>query len=133
NGICTPHTQTGAGGGYGQLRRMVSGKARLPFSGRYHTGTARRVRRGSVGMMPSISLALLVLVGIASPAALLVLLGCGSLLNRPLKERWTGPIAAGSMMTACAALSAALVVYGVTGTSGRLLSFGAWATSAAGG
>src|SRR5438094_1867479 len=84
-------------------------------------------------MMPSIPLASLVLVGIGSPAALLALLGCGSLLNRPLRERWTGPIAVGSMMTACAALSAALVVYGVTGTGARLLSYGAWSASHEGG
>ena len=84
-------------------------------------------------MMPGISLASLVLVGIGSPAALLALLGCGSLLNRPLRERWTGPIAVGSMMTACAALSAALVVYGVTGTGARLLSYGAWSASHEGG
>src|SRR5881397_2437069 len=84
-------------------------------------------------MMPSIPLASLVLVGIGSPAALLVLLGCGSLLNRPLRERWTGPIAVGSMMTACAALSAGLVVYGVTGSGARLLSYGTWSASHAGG
>jgi NAD(P)H-quinone oxidoreductase subunit 5 len=59
----------------------------------------------------------------------LALLGCASLLNRPLGERWTGRIAAGSMMIACAALSAALVVYGVTGTGARLLSYGAWSAS----
>ena len=40
-------------------------------------------------MMPSLSLALLVLVGVGSPAVLFSLLGCASLLNRPLPEQWT--------------------------------------------
>jgi NAD(P)H-quinone oxidoreductase subunit 5 len=80
-------------------------------------------------MMPGVSLAVLVLVGVGSPLVLFVLLGCASLLNRPLPERWTGPIAAGSMLTSCAALFMALVVYGATGTGARLLSFGAWSGS----
>src|SRR5438093_629474 len=84
-------------------------------------------------MMPSLSLTLLVLVGVGSPTVLLAVLGCASLLNRPLPERWTGRIAAGSMMTACASLSVALVVYGVTGTGQQLVSYGAWSTSHEGG
>jgi NAD(P)H-quinone oxidoreductase subunit 5 len=80
-------------------------------------------------MMPGVSLAVLVLVGVGSPLVLFGLLGCASLLNRPLPERWTGPIAAGSMLTSCAALFMALVVYGATGTGARLLSFGAWSGS----
>jgi NADH-quinone oxidoreductase subunit L len=80
-------------------------------------------------MMPSVPLAVLVLVGIGSPAVLFALLGCGSLLNRPLPERVTGPIAAGSMLTACAALSMAIVVYGATETGARLVSFGTWSGS----
>ena len=80
-------------------------------------------------MMPSLSLTLLVLVGVGSPTVLLAVLGCASLLNRPLPERWTGRIAAGSMMTACASLSVALVVYGVTGTGQQLVSYGALSTS----
>jgi len=84
-------------------------------------------------MMPSLSLTLLVLVGVGSPTVLLAVLGCASLLNRPLPERWTGRIAAGSMMTACASLFVALVVYGVTGTGQQLVSYGAWSTSHEGG
>jgi NAD(P)H-quinone oxidoreductase subunit 5 len=84
-------------------------------------------------MMPSVSLTFLVLVGVGSPALLLALLGCASLLNRPLPERWTGRIAAGSMMTACAALSMALVLYGFMGTGARLLSYGTWSASHEGG
>jgi NADH-quinone oxidoreductase subunit L len=84
-------------------------------------------------MMPSLSLTLLLLVGVGSPAVLLALLGCTSLLNRPLAERWTGRIAAGAMLTSCAALSAALVVYGVTRPGARLLSYGTWSASHEGG
>ncbi len=84
-------------------------------------------------MMPSLSLTLLLLVGVGSPALLLALLGCASLLNRPLPERWTGRLAAGSMLTSCAALSAALVVYGVTRPGARLLSYGTWSASHEGG
>jgi len=84
-------------------------------------------------MMPSLSLTLLVLVGVGSPAVLLAVLGCASLLNRPLPERWTGRIAAVSMITACASLSVALVVYGVKGTGQQLVSYGAWSASHDGG
>src|SRR5262245_34824552 len=84
-------------------------------------------------MMPSLSLTLLVLVGVGSPAVLLALLGCASLLNRPLGERWTGRLAAGSMLISSAALSAALVFYGVGRTGARLLSYGAWSASHASG
>ena len=84
-------------------------------------------------MMPSFSLAFLVLLGVGTPALLLALLGCGSLLNKPLPERWTGPIAAAAMMTSCAALTAALVLHGATNAGGRLLSYGSWSASQEGG
>jgi NAD(P)H-quinone oxidoreductase subunit 5 len=84
-------------------------------------------------MMPSVPLQLMVLIGVGSPAALLAVLGGASLLNRPLPERWTGSLAAGAMMTACAALSVALLVYGTTRTSTTLLSYGAWSASHEGG
>jgi NAD(P)H-quinone oxidoreductase subunit 5 len=84
-------------------------------------------------MMPGLSLTLLVLVGVGSPAALLAILGCASLLNRRLPERWTGRIAASSMMIACASLSVAFVVYGVTATGEQLVSYGAWSSSHEGG
>jgi NADH-quinone oxidoreductase subunit L len=85
-------------------------------------------------MMPSsLSLTFLMLAGVGSPAVLLALLGCASLLNRPLPERWTGRITAASMMTACAALILAFVVYGITGTGARLLSYGEWSASHDGG
>jgi NAD(P)H-quinone oxidoreductase subunit 5 len=84
-------------------------------------------------MMPSVSLALLVLVGVGSPAVLFAVLGCASLLNRPVPERWTGPLAAGSMLMSCAALSVALVVYSATGTDARILSYGSWSASHEGG
>jgi NAD(P)H-quinone oxidoreductase subunit 5 len=84
-------------------------------------------------MMPSLPLQLMVLIGVGSPAVLFVLLGGASLLNRPLPERWTGPLAGGSMLMACAALSLAFVVYGTADTGTRLLSYGAWSTSHQGG
>jgi NADH-quinone oxidoreductase subunit L len=83
-------------------------------------------------MMP-LSLTVLVLIGVGSPAVLLALLGGASLLNKPLPERWTGRIAAGSMLTSCTALSLALVFYGITGTGARLLSYGTWSASREGG
>jgi NAD(P)H-quinone oxidoreductase subunit 5 len=84
-------------------------------------------------MMPNLPLTLLVLVGIGSPAILLGLLGGASLLNQPLGERWTGRLAAVSMLISFAALSAALVVYGIGGTGARLLSYGAWSSAHEGG
>ena len=78
-------------------------------------------------------LTLLVLVGVASPVMLLTLLGGASLANRPLPERWTGGLAAGSMTIAVAALTVAFVVAWSTGTGTQLLSYGAWSTSHAGG
>lgn len=84
-------------------------------------------------MIPSLPLTLLVLVGVGSPAILLALLGGASLLNRPLGERWTGRLAAGSMLVSSAALSLAFIVYGIGGTGARLLSYGAWSTSHEGG
>src|SRR5262250_1250984 len=84
-------------------------------------------------MMPSLSLSLLVLVGVASPAILLTVLGCASLLNRPLPERLTGRIAAASLLTSCAALTAAFVLYGATEKDARLISFGSWSSTHEGG
>jgi NADH-quinone oxidoreductase subunit L len=84
-------------------------------------------------MTPTVPLQLMVLVGVGSPAALFALLSAASLVNRPLPERWIGPLAAGSMLTSCAALSAALLVYGTISSSTTLVSYGAWSTSHAGG
>jgi NAD(P)H-quinone oxidoreductase subunit 5 len=84
-------------------------------------------------MMASIPLTVLVLLGVGSPAVLFALLGGASLINRPLPERWTGPLAAGSMILSCVALLAALVVYGTTATDTQLLSYGAWSTMHEGG
>ncbi len=77
--------------------------------------------------------ALLVLIGIGSPAVLLALLGIASLLNRPFGERWTGGLAAASMIVSSAALSAALAGYGAIGTPAQLLSYGSWSASHEGG
>ena len=84
-------------------------------------------------MMLNLSLAGMVLVGVGSPALLFALLGGAAILNRSLPERWTGVLAAGSMMVACAALSVALVVDTATGTGTRLLSYGEWSSSYQGG
>jgi NAD(P)H-quinone oxidoreductase subunit 5 len=84
-------------------------------------------------MTPTVPLQLLVLVGVGSPAALFSVLGIAALVNRPLSERWTGPLAAGAMLISCAALSAALLVYGTTSSATTLLSYGAWSTPNEGG
>ena len=84
-------------------------------------------------MTPNLPLTWMVLVAVASPAVLLAVLGGASLLNRPLPERWTGGLAAGSMTIAFVALSVALVVLGATGSGPRLISYGAWSSSHEGG
>jgi NADH-quinone oxidoreductase subunit L len=84
-------------------------------------------------MTATFSLTWLVLVGVGSPAFLLVLLGGASLVDRPLPERWTSAIASGSMIVACAALSAGLLVHGTAAPGRQLLSYGAWSTSHDGG
>ena len=83
--------------------------------------------------MPIIPLTVLVLAGVGAPALLFALLGVASLLNRPLPESWTGPLAGSAMTIACAALVAALGAYEMTGTGTQLLSYGAWAASYEGG
>ena len=84
-------------------------------------------------MTAGIPLISLVLVGVGTPAILFAVLGGASLLNRPLPERWTAALAAGSMASSCAALSVALVVYGITATGTQLVSYGAWSASREGG
>ena len=79
--------------------------------------------------MPSIPLTVLVLLGVGSPALLLALLGVPSLFNRPLSERWTGYVAGTAMTISCAALFIAFLVYGVSETRPRLISYGAWSAS----
>lgn len=83
--------------------------------------------------MPSIPLTVLVLVGVGAPALLFAILGVASLVNRPLPERWTGPLAAGSMALACVALLIAFLVYGLIRPDAQLLSYGAWSTTYEGG
>jgi NAD(P)H-quinone oxidoreductase subunit 5 len=84
-------------------------------------------------MTANLPLSWLVLIGVASPAALLALLGGASLVSRPLPERWTAPLASGAMTLAFAALLSALVVTEATGTGPQMLSYGAWSTSHEGG
>ena len=78
-------------------------------------------------------LAWMVLVGVGSPAALFALLGTAALLDRPLPERWTGTLAAVTMLVTCVSLSLALVIQSATGADIRLLSYGAWSSSREGG
>jgi NADH-quinone oxidoreductase subunit L len=80
-------------------------------------------------MMASLTLTVLVLVGVGAPVVLFGVLGAASLLNRPLPERWTGGLAASSMTVACAALLAAIVVHGTSGGGAQLLSYGAWSSA----
>ena len=84
-------------------------------------------------MTLELPLTLMVLIGVGSPALLLALLGGASIINRPFPERWTGALAAGFMLIACAALLAALVVQGASNTGPRLISYGAWSTTHEGG
>ena len=84
-------------------------------------------------MTLNVPLAAMVLVGVGSPALLFALLGGVAILNRSLPERWTSALAAGSMLLAWAALSAAFVVHATTGAGTRLLSYGAWSSSHEGG
>src|SRR5262249_16867156 len=122
----------------GGVCHLVSGQAWIPSSGSHRaknggiTGLASD--RGTATVMtPTLPLQLMVLVGVAPPAALVALLSAASLANRPLPERWTGRLAAGSMLTSCAGLSAALLVYGTTISGTTLVSYGAWSTSHPGG
>ena len=73
------------------------------------------------------------LVGVASPALLLAVLGGTSLLNRPLPERWTASLTGISMAATLLALLLALVVYGPATTGAQLLSYGAWSAAHEGG
>jgi NAD(P)H-quinone oxidoreductase subunit 5 len=77
----------------------------------------------------TLPLASLVVVGVGSPLVLFGILGGASLVNRPLPERWTGVLAAGSMTVACAALLGALIIAGATRQGPLLLSFGSWSAS----
>ena len=79
--------------------------------------------------MPGIPLTVLVLIGAGSPAVLLLLLGVTSLLNRPLRERWTASLAGAFILVSFIALSLAFVVYGATATEAQMLSYGTWSTS----
>jgi NAD(P)H-quinone oxidoreductase subunit 5 len=84
-------------------------------------------------MMSMASMEVLMLVGIGSPAALLIVLGAASVFNRPLWEQWTGRLAAASMMISFAAIGSAFLVY-VTARPGTVVvSYGSWSTSHEGG
>jgi NAD(P)H-quinone oxidoreductase subunit 5 len=79
------------------------------------------------------SIEALMLIGIGTPAALLVLLASASVLNRPLWEQWTGRLAAVAMTISFAAIMSALLLYLATGTGEMLVSYGYWSTAHEGG
>ena len=80
-------------------------------------------------MTAMVSLEVLILAGVGSPAALFAWLGVASLVNRPLPERWTGRLAALCMAVSFASLGAAAVLYVTTRTGSMVLSYGAWSSS----
>lgn len=84
-------------------------------------------------MTSNIPFAWLVLVGIGMPLLLFAVLGGASVFNRQLPERWTGAFTAAAMVTSCLAFAAALLVHGIAQTGTRLLSYGEWSTTRAGG
>jgi NAD(P)H-quinone oxidoreductase subunit 5 len=84
-------------------------------------------------MMPSATLAGLVLVGVSAPALLLAVLGAASLVNRPLSERWISALAATALTLSCATFIAALVLHGVAAPGPQFLSYGAWSGAHEGG
>jgi NAD(P)H-quinone oxidoreductase subunit 5 len=79
------------------------------------------------------SLEVLMLVGIGTPASLLVLLAVASLLNRPLWEQWTGRLAAGAMAISFGAIGSALLLYTAASSGTVLVSYGYWSTAHEGG
>jgi NAD(P)H-quinone oxidoreductase subunit 5 len=82
-------------------------------------------------MISTVSLEVLLLTGLGSPAGLLVVLGSASLLNRSLPERWIGRLAAASLTISSAALGVALLVFLTTRTAPVVLSYRAWSASSA--
>ena len=84
-------------------------------------------------MISMTSLEVLMLVGIGTPATLLVLLAAASLLNRPLWEQWTGRLAAGAMTISFAAIGSALLFYAAARPGTVLVSYGYWSTAHEGG
>ncbi len=84
-------------------------------------------------MISNVPFAWLLLAGVGSPALLFAVLGGASLLHRRVPERWTGTLAAAAMGVSFVALTAALLVYGVTRPGTRLLSYGEWSSSHGGG
>jgi NADH-quinone oxidoreductase subunit L len=85
------------------------------------------------GIITSVPLTVLVLVGVGAPMLLLALLGGVALLNRSLPERWTAAATGVAMSVAFGALLAALLGWGWTARGARLISYGAWSTSHQGG
>jgi NAD(P)H-quinone oxidoreductase subunit 5 len=83
--------------------------------------------------MPGLTVSALVVAGIIAPAILLAILGGASLVDRPLRERWTGGLAAIALGISSVALPAALIIQIASGAGPRELAFGTWSTSHDGG
>src|SRR5262249_30070357 len=115
-GFSPPHPGASPPGRRRRFGHLVSGQARLSSAGGH---------RAAPRMIPSATLAGLVLAGVAAPALLLAVLGGASLVNRPLPERWTSVLAARAMAVSSAALAVALAIRGAAGGS-DFLSYGAW-------
>src|SRR5690242_12268470 len=90
------------------LRRVVFRQTRVPLPSVDRAG----YRRVAI-VVTGLSLASLVLAGVATPAILFAILAIASLGKRPLPERWTGRLAASLMLLSCSALIIAIVVHGV--------------------
>lgn len=84
-------------------------------------------------MISMTSIEALMLIGIGTPAALLLLLAGASVLNRPLWEQLTGRLAAAAMIISFAAIATSLLLYVTTGTGEMLVSYGYWSTAHEGG
>lgn len=79
-------------------------------------------------MTANLSLAVLVLIGVGAPALLFALLGCASLAGRRLPEAATARLTAVAMTISWAALLAALL-YRMTGSGTRFLTYGGWSNA----
>ena len=84
-------------------------------------------------MTSQIPFAWLIFIGVGMPAVVCAVLAGASLIDRQLPERWTAGLTAAAMITSCLAFAAALVAHGIARPGGRLISYGDWSTTRAGG
>jgi NAD(P)H-quinone oxidoreductase subunit 5 len=84
-------------------------------------------------MTSQIPFAWLIFIGVGLPAVVCAVLAGASLIDRQLPERWTAGLTAAAMITSCLAFTTALVAHGIARPGGRLISYGDWSTTRAGG